>query len=128
MILKEYIIGLLKEEFSYNKLSSLSKRLNSLTRDHKDANSDYQLYYDILKVVDEFNLKKLGAGVYRKAYAIPGENWILKFAYGYNDTDYLYALDTIEEEIYKNYDPKYVNPNEVDIDDYEEMLSHVEID
>ena len=64
MILKDYIIGLLKEEFSYDKLSNLSKRLNNLTLDHKDANADYQLYYDIIKVVDEFNLKKIGAGVY----------------------------------------------------------------
>jgi len=99
MLLKEYINILLKEKLSYNKITSITNSLNRLASEHKKKNSSHHVYYDIIKVVDQFGLKKIGAGIYRKAYAIAGEDWVLKFAYGHNDVDYLDALETIEDEV-----------------------------
>ena len=85
MLLKEYIGAFLSETFSYKKLKDIAGELNSVVDDYyKQGDRSYDVYYDLLKVIDNFGLKKLGAGAYRRAYTLDGEDWVLKLAYGYS--------------------------------------------
>ena len=99
MLLNEYVSCYIKEAISHNKLSSVVSELNNITMNYHANSNNHSLYYDLVKVVDKFGLKKLGAGVSRKAYALENEDWVLKFAYGQNDVDYMFALDTNAEEV-----------------------------
>ena len=99
MLLKEYVSFYIKEAISHKKISLVVNELNKITMNYRASSSSYSLYYDLVKVVDKFGLKKLGAGVSRKAYSLENEDWVLKFAYGHNDVDYLDALDTNAEEV-----------------------------
>ena len=93
MLLKEYIGAFLSEAFSYNKLKDIVVELNSVVDDYyKQDDRRYDVYYDLLKVIDNFGLKKLGAGAYRKAYTLDGEDWVLKLAYGYSNEDFKSAV------------------------------------
>ena len=99
MLLKEYITYFIKEAISYSKLNLIVRELNNININYKSGDKDYSAYYDLIKVVDKFGLKKIGAGAYRKVYSLDGEDWVLKFAYGYDDIDYLYALSSNADEV-----------------------------
>jgi hypothetical protein len=99
MLLKEYVSFYIKEAMSHKKLISVANELNKITTNYRASSNSYSLYYDLVKVVDKFGLKKLGSGVSRKAYSLENEDWVLKFAYGHDDVDYLYALETNAEEV-----------------------------
>lgn len=81
MLLREYVTRYIKEAISYNLLNLVSKELNNITKNHKASNNNHHIYYDLVKVVDKFGLKPIGAGLYRHVYSIPEEDWVLKFAY-----------------------------------------------
>ena len=99
MFLKEYITYFIKEAISYSKLNLIIRELNNITINYKAGDKYYSKYGDIIKAVDKFGLIKIDAGIYRKTYAMPGEDWVLKFAYGHNEVDYLDALETIKHEV-----------------------------
>jgi len=80
MILKEYIKRYIAEAFSHGKLSAVVDALNSIVAQDKGNEREHALYYDLVKVTDRFGMKCIGSGAYRRVYAMPGEDWVLKFS------------------------------------------------
>lgn len=87
MVLKEYIKRYIVEAFSHDKLSAVVDALNSIVEKDKGSDRDYALYYDLVKVTDRFGMKCIGSGAYRRVYAMPGEDWVLKFSISDDGSD-----------------------------------------
>lgn len=99
MILKEYIRCCIKENSGYSKLNDIIKSLNSKVSDYENSIDESKLWDILIENVENLGLVRVGSGLQRKVYSLPGENWVLKIAYGRNNTDYRKSLESNEEEV-----------------------------
>ena len=88
MLLKEYIISVLSETFSFGRVKEIVDELNRVTEEYYSAERNYDLCYDIISVAESFGLTKIGAGAYRKVYSLENEDWVLKIAYGFSSDEF----------------------------------------
>lgn len=82
MLLEEYISEVLKEAFDPSILSKVVKALNDVVEEYSLEERSYGMFYDLVKVPDAFGMKKIGGGVFRNAYVLSGQDWVLKLAAG----------------------------------------------
>ena len=100
LILENYIKSYLFEAFDENLRIKVSEALNEIVKNYSSEDREYDIFYDLVSVVDKFNMKHLGSGNSRKAYAIPGQDWVLKIAVGRSDKDeFERKMNAIEVEI-----------------------------
>lgn len=100
MLLKEYIRCCIKEVSGYNSLNTMIKDLNAVVEEHRSENGNYAMDDELIYFAESVGLDEIGAGEYRKVYALPQENWVLKIAYSYkDDNDYKYALRYNAKEV-----------------------------
>ena len=98
MLLKEYIVSVLSETFSFGRVKEIVDELNRVTEEYYSEDRNYDLCYDIISVAEKFGLTKIGAGAYRKVYSSEGEDWVLKIAYGFSSDEFAGAkIDNAEE-------------------------------
>jgi len=98
MLLKEYIVSVLSETFSFGRVKEIVDELNRVSEEYYSAERNYDLCYDIISVAEKFGLTKIGAGAYRKVYSSEGEDWVLKIAYGFSSDEFAGAkIDNAEE-------------------------------
>jgi len=88
MLLKEYIVSVLSEAFSFGRVKEIVDELNRVTEEYYRDDKNYDLCYDIISVAERFGLTKIGAGAYRKVYSLEGEDWVLKVAYGFSSDEF----------------------------------------
>ena len=101
MLLKEYVKSYISEAFSHEKLTAVVDALNAVVKKDKGSDRDYALYYDLVKITDRFGMKCIGSGAFRRVYAMPGEDWVLKFSTSDDGSD--------------KYDESWANAEEIDI-------------
>tara|TARA_B100000212_G_scaffold285857_1_gene226419 strand:+ start:4541 stop:5377 length:837 start_codon:yes stop_codon:yes gene_type:complete len=100
LILENYIKSYLFEAFDENLRIKVSEALNEIVKNYSSEAREYDIFYDLVSVVDKFNMKHLGSGNSRKAYAIPGQDWVLKIAVGRSDKDeFERKMNAVEVEI-----------------------------
>lgn len=87
-ILREYVRSVLREAISYDKVASVVDELNRVVREHDHDGGSYKLKDDLVKVVEELGMERLGSGEARIVYGMKGEDWVLKLAYGWSEGDY----------------------------------------
>ena len=95
MLLKEYIKKYLLENLKIADISvinSIVETLNAACKDLFDKlasqGREKYFYHDILdyldygtpRILSKLNLYELGEGAFRRVYAIPGEEWVLKLS------------------------------------------------
>ena len=98
MLLKEYIVSVLSETFSFGRVKEIVDELNRVTEEYYSEDRNYDLCYDIISVAEKFGLTKIGAGAYRKVYSSEGEDWVLKIAYGFSRANFSGAkIDNADE-------------------------------
>lgn len=99
MLLEEYIRCVINEAAGYNQLNTLISDLNSVVEEYRSENRNYAVHDELIYFAESFGLEEVGSGSYRKVYALPQENWVLKIAYGYDDSDYNFALSANRDEL-----------------------------
>ena len=98
MLLKEYIVSVLSESFSFGRVKEIVDELNRVAEEYYSDDKNYDLCHDIISAAERLGLTKIGAGAYRKVYSSEGEDWVLKVAYGFSSDEFAGAkIDNAED-------------------------------